>query len=161
MSSTGSTQNLSQALRQIVSGAYVLTLKDAQTGPQAILLSFVQQVGFDPPRIIVSIYKERPIVPALERTRGFVLNVCAEGDQSLLKRFFESPEAVAKALTELLASETGPGLILAPASAYLVCKVVERVDIGDHWLYIADVSEGATITGRTPLVHVRRSGLRY
>jgi flavin reductase (DIM6/NTAB) family NADH-FMN oxidoreductase RutF len=155
------TQNLSHALTQITSGAFLLTISDAQNGPQGILLSFVQQVGFDPPRIVAAIHKERPIVPLLERIGAFVLNVCAESERGRLVRLGEGAAEVAKVLAEQGARQAGPGVVLESAAAHLVCKVSQRVDIGDHWLYIADAVEGAAVTGRTPLIHIRRSGLRY
>jgi flavin reductase (DIM6/NTAB) family NADH-FMN oxidoreductase RutF len=161
MNADDRTQNLSQALAQITSGAFVLTIRDAQNGPQGILLSFVQQVGLAPPRIVAAIQKERPIIPLLERTGAFVLNICAESDRGQLSRLAEGPAEMAKVLAEQGVRQTGPGVVLESACAHVVGKVSQRVDIGDHWLYIADVVEGAAVAGRSPLVHVRRSGLRY
>lgn len=152
---------LSQALTQIPAGAYVLTLNDAESGPQAIVLSFVQQVGFNPPRIMASIYKERPILLSLERTQAFVLNVWSEGRQRDLSEMAESAAEFGKTRVQFGAQEWGPGFMLEAASACLACRVTQRVDIGDHWVYIADVDQGVCVAGRSPLVHVRRSGMRY
>lgn len=156
-----SKHGLSQALSQIVAGAFLLTLKDGQSELRGIVLSFVQQVGLEPPRIVASVHKERPIVSAIERVRTFVLNVCAAGEQEAVRRLAEAAEDMPHLLRDLTAQDLDAGVVVQPAAAYLVCQVVERVDIGDHWLYIADVVDGATVTGRGPLVHVRRSGLRY
>lgn len=152
---------LSQALARIVSGAYVLTARDAAGRPHAIVLSFVQQVGLEPPRLVAAIHKERAILPVLEATRACVLNVCAEGDQALITRLVEAGDRLPQVLAEAGWCEVAGGWSLGTAAAWLSCRVAERVDIGDHWLYIADVVDGATMDGRSPLVHVRRSGLRY
>jgi flavin reductase (DIM6/NTAB) family NADH-FMN oxidoreductase RutF len=152
---------LSHALARVTSGAFVLTLRDAQAGPQAIVLSFVQQVSLAPPRLVASIYKERAVVPALERNGAFVLNICADGEQALLQRLTDGAEEPARVLASLATRPVAEGLILQSASAYVVCRVAQRVDIGDHWLYIADVTDGAPLADRPPLVHVRRSGLKY
>ncbi len=153
--------NLSQALAKVVSGAFVLTLKDDVGAPHAIVVSFVQQVGFDPPRLVISLFKERDIVPILDNAGAFVLNVVADGEQGILRRFGDAPQEAARALAALGATACGNGYALPQAAAHLVCKVVHRVDISDHWLYIVDVNEGAAVEGRSPLVHTRRSGLRY
>ena len=151
----------SQALARILSGAYVLTLKHPDGGFQAVLLSFVQQVGLEPPRIIAALGKERPIVETLERAGRFVLNVCAEDARGLLARLVEASQDPMRVLRDVGGHELDAGWVVDSAAAYLVCKVVERVDIGDHWLYIADVDDGTAPEGRAPLVHIRRSGLRY
>lgn len=161
MSTPHGHESLSQALAHIVSGCYVLTVKDPQTGPQAILLSFVQQVGLTPPRIAIAIHKERSVVPALDRAGAFVLNVCAQGDTLLRTKFADPAVTPPAALRAVGAREVGPGLVLEPAAAHLVCGVAQRIDIGDHWLYIADARDGAAVGGRAPFVHVRRSGLSY
>jgi len=161
MSTPHSQESLSQGLAHIVSGCYVLTVRDAQTGPQAILVSFVQQVGLTPPRLVVAIHKERAIVPALDRAGAFVLNVCAQGDTLLRTKFTDPDLTPAAALRAVGAREVGPGLVLEPAAAHLVCGIAQRIDIGDHWLYIVDARDGAAVGGRAPFVHVRRSGLSY
>jgi flavin reductase (DIM6/NTAB) family NADH-FMN oxidoreductase RutF len=161
MGSDGSVASLSQALSHIVSGCYVLTLTSNEHGPQATVLSFVQQVAFDPPRIVVAIHKERALHAALQAERGFVLNVCAQGDDRLLTRFADHGGDLQALLDAVGARAWGAGLALAPAAAFLDCRVVDRVDTGDHWLYIADVRAGEVVTGRSPLFHVRKSGLGY
>jgi flavin reductase (DIM6/NTAB) family NADH-FMN oxidoreductase RutF len=152
---------MSHALARIVSGCHVLTVNDPESGPEGVLLSFVQQVGFRPPRIMAAIEKERAVVPALERAGGFVLNICAQGDKILRGRFAEPADNRAKMFAELGSRPLGSGYVFEQAAAYLACRVVERVDIGDHWVYIADVHDGSAVEGRSPLVHVRRSGLDY
>ena len=55
--------------------------------------------------------------------------------------------------------ETPP--VLLASHAYLVCRVVNRVDAGDHVLVIARVTAGAVLHDGKPTVHVRKNGLRY
>ncbi len=159
--STPERTQLSQALARITSGAFILTLRDGEAGPRAVVLSFVQQVSLAPPRIVVSIHKERSIIPALERTGTFVLNICADGEQALLQRLTDGAEEPGRVLAGQPTRSVAEGLVLESASAYLTCRVAQRVDIGDHWLYIAEVTDGAPLADRPPLVHVRRSGLKY
>lgn len=153
--------NISQALSHMVSGAYVLTLRDETGRPRAILVSFVQQVGFEPPRVAIALYKEREIIAPLEARRAFVLNVLASGSEALVGRLAALAGEPGEALVAEGARDLDVGLTLAEACAYLVCRVDERVDMRDHWLYIADVVDGASVPGRRPLVHARASGLRY
>ncbi len=152
---------LVEALGAIGGGCFILTHDERPGKPRAILLSFVQQVGFQPPRIIAAIRKDRPIVAALERRQDFVLNVCAAGDDALLDRFANPNNYAEKWFEHVPARRVTAGWLLEGAAAYLVCSVKQRVDAGDHWLYIADVLDGARRGEIMPLVRVRSSGLDY
>ncbi len=153
--------NISRSLALIVSGAHVLTLRDDSDQLRAIVVSFVQQIGFEPPRIAVALYKEREIIAALEKRRAFVLNILAAGSEALCDDLGSLPGDPGAALRALAVRACGPGVVLDSAAGHLVCNVLERVDIRDHWLYICDVVDGAAVAERQPLVHTRRSGLRY
>jgi len=161
MAEEHSSSGIADALARIVNGCYILTHRDAEGVDRGILLSFVQQIGFDPPRITVGIRKGRPTVEALERTRQFVLNVCAVGNDALVRRFAQPPADASQVFAGLDAETTPAGLQLKAASAHLTCQVHQRVDAGDHWLYIADVLDGSSTGDRAPFVNVRRHGLGY
>lgn len=154
-----SQQRLADALAQIVAGAYVLTV-NADGQPRAIVLSFVQQVGLDPPRLAVAVHKSRGVVEALVEGREFVLNVIADDGRAAIEKLASSLDAGA-ALHALAAAPWGAGFALSEASARVACSVGRRVDIDDHWLYICEALSGESEEGRRPLVHSRRSGLRY
>ena len=42
-----------------------------------------------------------------------------------------------------------------------MCRVVGRVEAGDHDLFIGEVVDGAVLGEGHPMVHVRKSGLHY
>lgn len=153
--------NLSQAMSLIVGGVYVLSLRAAAGDYRGIVLSFVQQVSFDPPRIAIALHKERTIVTALGDQASFVLGIVAADSATLADELASSPDDPAAVIQRYGAREVGPGLVPEQAAGFLVCQVQQRVDIGDHWLYIAQVLEGAAVPSRQPLLHVRSSGLRY
>ena len=150
-----------EALGRVVSGWFVMTVHDGPDHPLGMLLSFVQQVGFDPPRLVAAVKKDRALVPVLDREGRFVLNICAQDDKTLFARFAKPPEDRSTMFDGLEVEPVVEGIVLKASAAYLQCSVVEKVDSGDHWLYIAEVQGGATCGVRASYVHIRKSGLNY
>ena len=150
-----------EALGRVVSGCFVLTVHDGPNHPLGMLLSFVQQVGFEPPLLAAAVRKDRTLVPTLDREGLFVLNICARDDKSLFQRFAKAPEDRSAMFEGLETERVIEGIILKASAAYLQCSIVEKVDSGDHWLYIAEVQGGATCGARASYVHIRKSGLNY
>jgi flavin reductase (DIM6/NTAB) family NADH-FMN oxidoreductase RutF len=153
--------SLAAALGRIPSGLFVLTARqgDHETG---MLASWVQQCSFDPPRISVAVRKGRYLLDWLPDGAFFVLNVIPEGGKALIARFgkgFEPGEAAFEGLEVLREGGTPP--VLLASHAYLVCRVTAHLDAGDHVLVIGHVTAGAVPNPGGPIVHVRKSGLRY
>ncbi|MGH7199666.1 MAG: flavin reductase, partial [Planctomycetaceae bacterium] len=54
--------------------------------------------------------------------------------------------------------------VLAEALGYLEGRVVERLDAGDHRLYLVEITgagAGPALRELPPMVHVRKNGFRY
>lgn len=153
--------SLAAALGRVPSGLFVLTARHGnhETG---MLTSWVQQCSFDPPQVSVAIKKGRDVLDWLEDGATFVLNVLPEGAKSLIGHFgkgFELGQPAFEGLKVQREPKMAP--ILIEAHAYLTCRVVDRVDGGDHWLLIARVVSGAVLSEGKPTVHVRKNGLKY
>ena len=59
-------------------------------------------------------------------------------------------------------NRTSRGLpILSAALGHLECEPVSHVDSGDHRVFLAQVTGGAMRGEARPMVHLRRSGMRY
>jgi flavin reductase (DIM6/NTAB) family NADH-FMN oxidoreductase RutF len=152
---------LCAALGRIVSGISVLT---ARRGDQAtgMLASWVQQCAFEPPHISVAIKQGRPMNGWLTGDSHFVLNVLSESQKSLVAHFGRGFSLEAPAFEGLdLGNSTRNQPILLQALAYLECEVASRVAVGDHDLLVVRVVGGAMQGGGDPMVHLRKSGMRY
>ncbi|HSQ54456.1 MAG TPA: flavin reductase family protein, partial [Gemmata sp.] len=106
--------------------------------------------------------KGRDILEWLSRDATFVVNIIPEGGKTLLGHFakgFEPGEPAFEGLEVLRDRETPP--ILRASHAYIVCKVVARVDSGDHELVLGRVAGGEVLHEGKPTVHVRKNGLKY
>jgi flavin reductase (DIM6/NTAB) family NADH-FMN oxidoreductase RutF len=152
---------LAAALGRIPSGLFILTARQGahETG---MLVSWVQQCSFEPPRISVAVKPEREINRLLAPNHLFVLNIIAADNQlRLLKHFGKGFSLDEPAFTGLSIDrpEDGPP-VLHDALAHLRCQVVKRAEAGDHNLLIAEVIAGDVREGE-PLVHVRKNGMKY
>lgn len=154
-------ESLAAALGRIPSGLFVLTARhgDHETG---MLVSWVQQCSFDPPQVSVAVKKGRDVLDWLADGTSFVLNVLPEGSKTLIGHFGRGFEADQPAFEGLkVTRERGSAPVLLAAHAYLICRVVSRVDAGDHVLVIGRVLAGAVLNPGYPTVHVRKNGLKY
>jgi flavin reductase (DIM6/NTAB) family NADH-FMN oxidoreductase RutF len=158
---TDPTESLAAALGRIPSGLFILTARngDDETG---MLASWVQQCSFDPPQVSIAVNKQRYILDWLADGALVVLNVIPEGGKSLVAHFgkgFDKSESAFEGLD--VTREHGTPPVLLASHAYLVCRVVNRVDVGDHVLVIARVTTGAVLHDGKSTVHLRKNGLKY
>jgi len=52
-------------------------------------------------------------------------------------------------------AEGGP-ILHRDSSAHLVCRTVNQVEAGDHWIFVGEVLDGGAVEGEEPLVFHRR-----
>lgn len=146
---------------KIPSGLFVLTFAAGLT-PGALLVSWVQQVSFDPLRLSVALNKERAPWGRIAESGRFCLNILGKQSRSALKAFWNPSKSNSSPLDQLATQPSRFGPIIEHAIGYLGCSVHRFVDAGDHRLVIADVLEsGLMNTGDTSAVHVRTTGARY
>lgn len=154
---------LGPALAAIPSGCSILT---ARSGPRltGMLVSFVQQAAFDPPMVSVAIHKDRWIVGLLAESGRFVLNPVGEDPAPLFRHFGKGFAPEQDAFAGLACRDVDGGVVLESAVAWLAARISDRHDAGDHWLYLAEVTDGGAVPARQdarPYVHLRRNGFSY
>jgi flavin reductase (DIM6/NTAB) family NADH-FMN oxidoreductase RutF len=92
----------------------------------------------------------------------FVLNLLAESHKNLVAHFGRGFPLEAPAFEGLeLGTCSADQPILLQALAHLGCEVSNRVSVGDHDLILARILSGAIMGANEPMVHLRKSGLRY
>jgi flavin reductase (DIM6/NTAB) family NADH-FMN oxidoreductase RutF len=161
MNDATASDSLAEALGRIPSGLFVLTARTG-TDETAMLASWVQQCAFDPPHVSVALNKEREVLDGLAPGALLALNIIPEGGKALVAHFGKGFAPGASAFTNLeVMRELDAPPILRAAHAYLVCRVANRVEVGDHVLVIARVTAGAVLHDGKPTVHIRKNGLRY
>ena len=79
-------QSLAEALGKIPSGLFIVTYFCGET-ESAMLASWVQQCGFEPPILSVAVKKGRGISEWLTDGAPFTVNILGEGQKDLLSHF--------------------------------------------------------------------------
>jgi flavin reductase (DIM6/NTAB) family NADH-FMN oxidoreductase RutF len=152
---------LATALGRIPSGVSILT---ARRGEQAtgMLASWVQQCAFEPPHVSVAVKQGRPINAWLTTGSHFVLNLLAEDQKNLVAHFGRGFAMDAPAFQGLeLGESQNHQPTLLRSLGYLECEVASRIAVGDHDLLLAQVVSGMMFGTGDPMIHLRKSGLRY
>lgn len=132
-----------RALGLIPSGMFAMT---ASHGGErtAVLVSWVQQCGFDPPIVAVASPKGRSLAPLIRDSRSFSVCQFRRDDTFLLRTLtrvdIDPYEVLDSIPCETM--ETGSPCIMRGVAA-LDCEMIHHIDLdGDHELYIGLVVGG-------------------
>ncbi|OGO20832.1 MAG: flavin reductase [Chloroflexi bacterium RBG_16_48_8] len=130
------------ALRMIPYGLYVLTAKDDEGNVAAATVNWVTQASFQPPLIVVGVRADSFIHSLIENSHSFALNVLGKDQGSLAFTFFKPAVLHEDTMSgePFRSGKTGSPLLESTA-AFVECKVVEVVKIGDHSIFIGEVVE--------------------
>ena len=153
-----------KALGRVPSGLFIATAGSGETAV-ATLVSFVQQLSFDPPCIGLALRPDRALAAAIAREKFFVLNILHAGDKSLLRHFAKASLTGPAAFASVPCNPVPRGgAILLDACAYLECQLLSTVTFdADHTLFIARLTAGNLLLdpATKPTVHLRHDGARY
>lgn len=133
------------ALQKFIYGMFILTAREGEQD-NGCIVNTAMQVSSKPNRIAVCMYKGNLTHDMVARTGQF--NLCAltpAADPELCRRFgSRSGRTVDKfeGVRGLERSENGLFLLTEGTNMALSAKVTEQVDLDDHTLFIALVTEG-------------------
>lgn len=148
------------AIGRIPSGCSILTAvhNGRSTG---LLVSWVQQAAFDPPTLTACLKHGRPAVEVIDASERFLLNVIGVDSKNLMKHFSRGFSLKDDAFEGLSVRETAFGPLIESCIAHLGCQVTNKVPIGDHYLYVAEVVAGGIVEEASSYTHLRKNGLSY
>ena len=141
-----------KALYKIGYGLYVLSAREGDKD-NACIVNTVMQVTSDPLRLVVAVNKANYTNGMIARTGIFNVSVLSErADLDVFKRFgFASGKDTDKfAGLDCRRGADGALLYDAPCvNALFECRVVDKLDLASHTLFIAQPTEGVLL-GDTP-----------
>ena len=149
------------AVGRIPSGCSILTVEHAGRS-SGVLVSWVQQAAFAPPSISVCVKRSRPIIELMEASKRFMLNVIGEDPTAMFRHFGRGFTLDEDAFKGLQTTQTEFGPMIDGCIAHLGCRVTQRIAVGDHDLYVAQVvASVVVVVGAKPYTHLRTTGLSY
>jgi flavin reductase (DIM6/NTAB) family NADH-FMN oxidoreductase RutF len=139
-------------LRMIPYGLYVLTAAGSGEEIAAATVNWVTQASFEPPLVVVGVKTDSETYRLLGESGSFALNMLGKGQNELATSFFKPSVREEDTINgeRFRAGVTGSP-ILESTPAFAECRVVERLERGDHAIVVGEVVEAglkAPIEGR-------------
>lgn len=156
-----SINDFSDVLAKIPYGVSVVTMgRGGVKVENGLTVSWMSQVSFDPPMLMVAVDKLHYSLDLLRSTKNFCVNLLGEDQAALAGRFAKQATTGEDKLADVVqrVAESGAA-ILTEAVAYFDCEVTSMVETGDHMLVVGRVESAAVLKDRTPMTSA--SGLRY
>ncbi|NNL56854.1 MAG: flavin reductase family protein [Pseudomonadales bacterium] len=141
---------LRDALGQFTTGVAVVTVLPGEGAPLGVTVNSFASVSLDPPLILWSLQKDSETVQAFECSDNFVVNVLASHAQTLSDRYAERDNHELDK-DHFICSDSGLPL-LKHAKVQFECSTLQRIDAGDHKIYLARVLAVSAIDASEPLV---------
>lgn len=145
-----------KALFQITYGLYVLTTR-RQNRDNGLIINTVMQIAEQPDRLAVAISKRNHSCQLLRETGIFnVSTITTEADFALFQRFgMQSGREVDKfrGFDGITRTENGLYRLNTMSNAYLSGKVLSETDLGTHFLFVAEVTDGQVLSHANPCTY--------
>ncbi|MGI8610249.1 MAG: flavin reductase family protein [Candidatus Dormibacteria bacterium] len=127
------------ACGHFATGVSIVTMRDHDGEPHGLTANSFTSVSLAPPLILVCVDKRIATYPVIERAEGWLVNVLAE-DQEELSRRFANPDIDKFAG---LTVEDGPNSAprIGGCLAYLAARAFAHHDAGDHGVFIGEVTD--------------------
>lgn len=142
-------RQLRQTLGRFATGVTIVTCLDAAGTRVGLTANSFNALSLDPPLVLWSLRQASPSLPAFHAASHFAINVLAESQVELSRRFASPvPDKFSEGLWS---AGQGGAPVLAGAAAVFECERVQAQDAGDHVLFIGRVRAMAEIA-TPPLV---------
>lgn len=141
-----------ELLGKFASGVTVLTTCDGSGRPHGMTVSAFSSLSLNPPLVLACVDRMASMIGVLDATETFAVNVLSESQDALSRRF---------SLEEMELRFDGVPFTLGPGGAPWIngcvmtveCRRMNRLDGGDHVIYVGEVIAGIDAPDLRPLVY--------
>ena len=130
-------RHLRDALGRFTTGVTIITCLDAQGARVGLTANSFNALSLAPPLVLWSLRSGSPSLAAFRAARHFVVNVLAESQVDISRRFATRNED--RFAEGQWAAGTSGAPVLAGCAAVFECETVSRQEAGDHVLFIGHV----------------------
>ena len=134
-------QTRSEVLKTIPYGFYLTGVVGSDGEVNGFTTCWVSQVSFEPHQVIVAVRKDQHTHELIEQGGVFSLNFLDTDQEDLALKFTQplQPENGTLAGSSYSVGETGAPLF-DETFANLECRVVDKMEAGDHTVYLGEVA---------------------
>jgi flavin reductase (DIM6/NTAB) family NADH-FMN oxidoreductase RutF len=130
-------------------GIYALTTAHKEQ-MNVMISSWISQVSYDPPLIAVAVHPNRYTHKLIEQSGSFAMHVLKKNQKNLVTRFMGSdPDKKLKGI-DWQPGKTGCP-ILKDCAAWFECKLNDRIQPGNHTVFLGKVVEAMTVSDEAVL----------
>jgi flavin reductase (DIM6/NTAB) family NADH-FMN oxidoreductase RutF len=128
---------MAQAFRFMPYGVYLLTARQG-SDLFPVVVSWVSQVSFSPPRLMAALRYNRRAIPAIRESRFFSLSLLSRDQKPIVSRLKEmDSQPVLGGFWQEEDRSRPP--ILKDCLAGWKCRLFSTVEAGDHFLFLGEV----------------------
>jgi flavin reductase (DIM6/NTAB) family NADH-FMN oxidoreductase RutF len=128
---------LRRALGRFATGVTIVSCRTESGAPIGLTANSFNALSLDPPLVLWSLRQSSPSLPAFAGAAHFAINVLAEGQVELSRRF---ASALADKFDDgVWSAGIGGAPVLAGCVAVIECERVSQQPAGDHVLFIGRV----------------------
>ncbi len=145
-----------KAFFKLTYGLYVITAKD-ENNLSGYIANTAFQVTAEPPQIAISCHKDNYSAKVIDKSKAFAISILEKDtDSGLIGTFGYSSSAETEKFknVDYKIGTTGSPVILTNSIAFFECEVVDKFDMGTHFLFIGKVVEGELLNdAKDPLTY--------
>jgi flavin reductase (DIM6/NTAB) family NADH-FMN oxidoreductase RutF len=143
-------RDLRNALGTFPTGVAVVTTRAPSGAFVGLTINSFSSLSLEPPLVLWALQLASPSLGAFDRARHFAVNILAEGQVELSKRFASQ---LPNKFSDLEVHAGLEGLpLIAGCAARLECRAAARHNGGDHVLFIGQVERFEYDARKRPLV---------
>lgn len=143
---------LRRVMGHFATGVTVITTRSQDGQPYGLTANAFSSVSLEPPLLLVCVDKKAESYPFFEQSKVFTVNILADDQEALSRRFAVSGGAKFEGVAYHMGANGAP--ILESSLAYIECTLYASYDGGDHTIYLGEVQQAETVE-RKPLLFYR------
>lgn len=140
-------------LGRFATGVTVVTMRDEAGRDHGMTVSAFCSVSLEPPLVLVCLSDDATLLPVLHEGASFAVNVLAESQEALSRRFASELEDRFDGVGYVRGAAGAP--LLDDALVHLECRVHAMHAAGDHVIVVGRVDAGHTREEAGPLLYYR------
>src|SRR5205809_2635499 len=127
-------------------GVTVITTRDQNGRPYGLTANAVTSLSLEPPLLLICVDRKAETFPHFFDSKIFVLNILAEGQEEVSRRFATTGGEKFAGLEFRLGRLGTP--VLAGTLRHVECRTSDTLEGGDHVLHIGEVEHAEARDGR-------------
>jgi flavin reductase (DIM6/NTAB) family NADH-FMN oxidoreductase RutF len=148
-------------LRKIPHGLYGCGVKDGDE-LNGFTASWLMQTSFVPPLVVNCVRQDSSSHEIIKKTGVFAISFLDSNQKEIAAHFFKSRRRVGNKFEEIefYQGEATGCPIITEAIGYIECQVVDRVEKGDHTIFVGEVIAAGVHREAEPLL-LESTGWQY